>query len=82
MRNEALWINMEEYKWANRDVSNSPDDAQYELMFDSELYFWLVQSRKLGFKRSHMDANLSILVRHATYRICKTFDMKVKKLAI
>ena len=26
MRNEALWINMEEYKWANRDVSNSPDD--------------------------------------------------------
>lgn len=28
MRNEALWINMEEYKWANRDVSNSPDDEE------------------------------------------------------
>ena len=63
-------------------VSSRPDHAQYELMFDSEPYFWLVQSRKLGFKRSHMDANLSILVRHATYRICKTIDMKVKKLAI
>ena len=28
MRDEALWINMEEYKWANRDVSNSPDDEE------------------------------------------------------
>ena len=59
-----------------------PDHAIDELVFDSEPYFWFVQSRKLGFKRSHMDANLSILVRHATYRICKTIDMKVKKLAI
>lgn len=59
-----------------------PDYAFDELMFDSEPYLGLVELRRLGFKRSHMDANLSILVRHATYRICKTFDMKVKKLAI
>lgn len=51
-------------------------------MFDSEPYLGLVELRRLDFKRSHMDANLSILVRHATYRICKTFDMKVKKLAL
>ena len=69
-----------------RDIKGTPlvvpDHAFDELVFDSEPYFWFVQSRKLGFKRSHMDANLSILVRHAMYRICKTFDMKVKKLAI